>query len=260
MSEQFYFCIPFKPKARSNDWALTEALLAETLRSIFFQTDPDFQVLIAGHDRPNIPELEDPRVTFMVADCPIPQDGEQGKTDQIRKMHILGGVVGQRGGGYVMVVDSDDLVDKRIRAFVRENPHSAGYMIRAGYIYDTAANLLGLFPHATRVNQLWAHCGTCAIFRFSPEDLPKLDQNRLDIVRGKSVFQRLKGHRRWESQMMALGRFMGTLPFRGVIYRMNTGNNASYEYRRNQTFIDDLLAITRTHPSDIGIKTEYFGV
>lgn len=259
MAVPFFFCIPFKPKARSSDWQLTENLLSETLRSIFFQKDSDFEVLIAGHDRPNIPELSDPRVTFIQVDLPVPASGEEGKGDQVRKMHILGAIVGGKGGGYLMTVDSDDLVDRRIVEYVRKDKHKVGYMVRAGYIYDTQANVMGEFPHATRVNQLWSNCGTCAIFRFAPADLPTLAVGKVDIEPGGTMFEKLKGHRRWESQMMAAGRYMSTLPFRGVIYRMNTGNNASYEYRRTSEFVDDLLSITKTKPSDIRIKKKYFG-
>jgi len=213
---------------------------------------------MVGHDRPTIPELNDPRVEFVTAKIPEPTSGEEGKLDQIRKMHIAGGYAARYGPTYIMVVDSDDLVDKRIVEFVRRDRHPVGYMVRAGYILDSLANKVGDFPDSTMPAQLWNHCGTCAIFRFDVSELPTFLDG--DVVSTKSFFQKLRGHRRWESKMMAAGRFPATLPFRGVLYRMNTGDNASYDYRRDDEFINRLLSSTRERPIGIANIADNFGL
>lgn len=255
---QFCFCIPFKSKQRSRDWNATQSLLGHTLRSILRQTDPNFRVVIAGHDRPDIPELEDARVEFIAAQIPLPKNGEEGKKDQIAKMHIAAGYASRYGSTYIMVVDSDDLIDKRIVEFVRRDRHPVGYMVRAGYVYDTRAGLVGEFPSASDPAQLWQHCGTCAIFYFDQSELPEYKDG--NVTSTKSFFQRLKGHRRWESKMMAAGRFPATLPFRGVLYRLNTGDNASYDYRRNDAFIEQLLTPTRASSVRIDDIADNFGL
>lgn len=82
--KNFFFCIPFKPKSRCSDWSATVGLLGQTLRSLLNQTDPDFRVLIAGHDRPSLPELDDPRVSFHPVESLVPSrefpraEGRQG--------------------------------------------------------------------------------------------------------------------------------------------------------------------------------------
>lgn len=255
----FFFTVPLRPRADEARWPAIVALLGATLRSILGQDDPRFEVIIVGHDRPDLPELDDPRVSFLAADIHRPTSSAEGQPDQVRKRHVAAAEVGRRGGGYIMVVDADDLVDRRIVSFVRSDRHPIGYMVRAGYIYDDGAERMGLFPDGKRVPQLWANCGTCAILHFTPRDLPVMASDKVDIdeTQRRRFYQRLKGHRLWESKLMEAGRFVATLPMRGVIYRMNTGQNLSYD-ARTQARIDELLRPTRDKPVDLTIKRQFF--
>ena len=255
---RFFFCVPLKPRVRSKDWDLTVRLLGETLRSILAQSDPGFEVIVAGHDRPDLPELDDPRVTWVKAAIQVPENGAEGKKDQIRKMHIMGGHVRRRGGGYIMVVDSDDLIHHDIVRFVREHPHPNGYIIRAGYVLDMAMGQMGKFPRWTDWTQLQDECGTCAILRFDPADLPVLLKKRMDVNRARPLYRKLTGHRRWESVMMQEERYLATLPFRGTVYRMNTGVNATSEYRRSASFTNSLVRNAHLFPVDLEVKRRLF--
>lgn len=49
-------------KSQVSDWALVEMNLQKTLSSFLAQTNENWQVIICGQDRPNIPD--DPRVQF----------------------------------------------------------------------------------------------------------------------------------------------------------------------------------------------------
>ena len=257
--KNFFFCIPFKPKSRCSDWSATVGLLGQTLRSLLNQTDPDFRVLIAGHDRPSLPELDDPRVSFHPVSFPEPKDGKEGKRDQTRKTHFLAAMLKEHGGGYMMVVDSDDLVHKDIVRFVRADDNGVGYIIRAGYLLDTASGRLGKFSgRAPRT--FFNHCGTSSIIHLAPGDLPDLNADKTDILDGRSFVESVRGHGKWEAKLLERDLFPATLPFRGAVYRLNTGDNASYTYRRSAARIEQFIAAARRHPVKIEILERDFGV
>lgn len=214
-------------------------------------------MIVVGHDRPDVPELADARVTFIAASTQRPPDARNGQFDQIHKRRIAAAEIGRRGGGFIMVVDADDLVEHRIVSFVRHNRHPVGYMVRAGYLYDQAADRLGLFPGKQRVQQFWESCGTCAILRFAADELPVPAAGGTDYQPAERFYERLVGHRLWETALMLADRWPASLPFRGVIYRMNSGGNLSYQLRKPK-LIADLLQATIDYPVDLAVKRERF--
>lgn len=234
------------------------ALLGETLRSIVNQTDKHFLVLIAGHDRPELPELNDPRISFHPVSFPIPKDGFEGKQDQTRKTHFLGAVAKEHGGGYLMFVDSDDLVHKDIVRFVRSDDNRAGYMIRAGYVLDAVNGRLGKFS-GNPPRQFFNHCGTSSIIYFVPDDLPDRSTDKTGLRPGNSFMESVSGHGSWEAKLLERDIYPATLPFRGSVYRLNTGDNASYTYRRDDKTIQRLISYTIKFPVSFDVLKSDFG-
>ena len=215
-------------------------------------------MIIVGHDRPDLAELADRRVTFLQTAIARPETGKQKQIDQIHKRRIAAAEIGRRGGGYIMVVDADDLVDHRIVSFVRRDRHPVGYMVRAGYVLDDATGRIGLLPDRRRVQQFWSNCGTCAVLNFTADDLPQMMSDRVDYEREGRPYERmLVGHRLWETALMLRGLYPATLPFRGVIYRMNSGDNLSDELRERKV-IDELLRSTIESPVAPEEKTRWF--
>ena len=53
MKERFVFGVPLIARGSCRDWALVDALLALTLRSVFAQRDADWTLVVAGHDQPD---------------------------------------------------------------------------------------------------------------------------------------------------------------------------------------------------------------
>src|SRR5690606_38121343 len=132
-----------------------------------------------GHDRPAVPELDDRRIEFYPVGFREPQDGREGKRDQTRKTHFLGAIVKEHGGGYLMVVDSDDLVHKDVVRFVRGADNRAGYMFRAGYVLDVESGKVGKFS-GNPPRQFFNHCGTSSILYLTPEQLPDRPTDKSD--------------------------------------------------------------------------------
>ena len=82
MSTRFCFAIPLRSRTASQSWPRVEALLAGTLTSILAQTDPGFDVLIACHERPHLPQLSDPRIKVLSCEAPTPTTFKEQMLDK----------------------------------------------------------------------------------------------------------------------------------------------------------------------------------
>ncbi len=59
---------------------------------------------------------------------------------------MLLGAVRKLGGGYVMMLDADDLVSNRLVEYVLNDKDPHGYIVEVGYAYDWKANLIAPIP------------------------------------------------------------------------------------------------------------------
>lgn len=212
----FYFLIPLRGRQTATSWPQVCELLRGTLQSMLNQTDPDFQIIIAGHEPPDLGDIVDPRVSFFSVDIPQPATREQQMADKGFKVRALAAAVRERGGGYVMYVDADDLVSERVVAFVRGDDNRIGYLAEQGYLLNGKT---GTFKVLSNFNML---CGSCAIFHLAPEDLPRSAD---DPVR--YVMDDYAGHKTLKATAAAKGRPLEPLPFPAVIYRTGHGENWS---------------------------------
>ncbi len=65
------FAISVKSKKTSRNWLRVQNNLASTLRSILHNTDQNYRILIAGHNKPNIEEMKSDRVTWLPVGFPL---------------------------------------------------------------------------------------------------------------------------------------------------------------------------------------------
>src|SRR5690606_8171231 len=96
----FIFGISLASKVAVNDWEHTTRLLQRTLRSALSQSDPRFRVVICGHEKPELPELDDTRVIFIEADITRPAHSGQFRKDKMWKRRLIGAALKNMGGGY----------------------------------------------------------------------------------------------------------------------------------------------------------------
>ncbi|WHY78269.1 hypothetical protein QNH20_03635 [Neobacillus sp. WH10] len=59
------FGISLKSKKVSRNWTTVQNNLSRTLRTILNNTDQNFRIIIAGHEKPNIEEINHERVTWL---------------------------------------------------------------------------------------------------------------------------------------------------------------------------------------------------
>jgi hypothetical protein len=214
----FFFGIPLRSRQASRDWRRVCALLDATLNSALQQLNGDIQVIIACHEVPST-RARDSRVTFLEATFSRPRDGLEQMYDKRSKKIMLAEEVCRRGGGYLMLLDSDDLVSNRIAEFVMQQNNKRGYVVDQGYIYDAQLRRL------TRVRDFDRICGSSVIPFLSPADCGDPQFAWREYV-GDTW------HAEFRKAAADLGRSLEPLPFPAAIYVTNNGENHSTNARR----------------------------
>ena len=224
-----YFCIPLKSKQTTNNWPLIESLFNRTLKSIYNQSVDDFRIIVACHEIPAISTPIDSRLEFLQADYKPPKmagditmDKSQEHirlSDKGAKKDMLANKLYEYGGGYVMFVDADDLISRRLVEYVLRDGHKYGYIIKKGYEYNYQSSMIKY--------EFWFHriCGSSLILNLSKEDLA----THKGIKNSTSAYTKLmsRGHYYVNENSRKLRRPLKTLPFFGAMYVINTGENES---------------------------------
>ncbi len=209
----FYFAIPLRPRARSRHWDRVIAHLQATVDSCLNQTDPDFRILVACTEVPDL--RPDPRLELL----PLPPDQRAATPmlDKGLKLSAIGMRVRQAGGGFVMPVDADDLVHRRVVEHVRSHPQADAFIGDWGYDLDRRRRRLIPAPRFDR------SCGTCAALRLAPEQLPAT----LDEPDPEARFLIRAGHHNWRPRLAAAGARVLGFPFPVAVHVLHTGDNES---------------------------------
>lgn len=214
--EPFWFVIPLRGKAASKDWDRVCRLLRATVRSALNQSDPDFGVLIACHDAPDLGDIADPRIVILQDDFPLPTNLREQSHDKQSKKRMAAAEVRRRGGGYFMLLDADDFVSRRIVAHVRATRERDGYYIPHGYEYFAEDGVIRPLGNFHRL------CGSCYILRFDKVGLPE-HRDSAD----PTPFDRFTNHRLVLETAAELGMSLAPLPFPGAVYLKENGENHS---------------------------------
>jgi hypothetical protein len=161
------FAISLKSKTVSRNWLGVQDSLAKTLRSIMSNTDPNFHIFIAGHERPDIIELQDNRVTWLQVTFPPPEDPPRYCWDRHKKRLVIGAHLRKIGfSGYFMPIDADDWVHYRFIEFIRSQPVTDAFIMNQGFM----VNLVN--QEVWTRKRFYVGCGSSSVFYFSNEDFP----------------------------------------------------------------------------------------
>lgn len=124
---------------------------------------------------------------------------------------------------WVMFVDSDDLVQRDVVAWVlsHDGETTGGYTVTKGYSWRVGESFL------RKVNGFYGVCGTCNIVRFSDEEKKQFietgDVNSFD----RKTHWLFAGHSSVYRRLREAGRSTNKLPFRAAVYVTGTGFNYS---------------------------------
>ncbi|MBU8879962.1 hypothetical protein BGM26_13335 [Bacillus sp. FJAT-29790] len=162
------FAISLKSKEVSSDWKKVQNNLALTLRSLLKNTDRNFRIIIAGHEKPNIEELNDERVTWLSVKFPPPSNSKKATNDKLHKRKVIGAFLRKSGfSGYFMPLDADDWIHFRFVEYIRSLPISKAFILNKGFMVNVSQNEVWI------QDQFYKYCGSCALFYFSNGDFPK---------------------------------------------------------------------------------------
>lgn len=212
------FVVPLRHPANARSWAEELAKLRETLLSIAAQTHGDWRAVVvanAGAALPALPPgVEVERVEFSPnplharGEAPDDEFYEAVRWDKGRR--VLAGLLRHRNARFSMVVDGDDLVSRRLAAFVAAHPDHHGWTIAEGFVWNDGGRLM------YRHGDFASLCGTSHIVRTALLDLP----DDAAHAEARLITRWLGSHRFLAADLAARGQALAVLPFAGAVYRV----------------------------------------
>lgn len=252
---KFVFGISLASKRASKDWETTTTLLRRTLRSVLNQDDPRWRVIVCGHERPDLEELDDPRVLFLRADIDPPVSSAQFRRDKMWKRRLIGSVLKSWGGGYFFPLDADDLVHKSVVKHVLSHDNRRGYSIHEGYAEDYLGGRMAPVPG------VWSQtfdrvCGSSAVLYFEPDDLPSDGKNS-----DRLYFNLFQSHAYWPVVAEECERPLDRFPFAAAVYVVNHSQNLSFGLQRAGQRTANIVRSIEKHALEDGpeVLRELFG-
>jgi hypothetical protein len=222
------FLISVVGQARARDWASVSVNLFRTLRALQRQTDPGWEAIVCGQDRPlHVPD--DPRILFLTHDetrWPTPPGRTGGAGDKrAKRLQSLDHMERTlRADGYAWALDADDILHPGVVEALRTIRPRGGCLVESGLKLDLgsgAAHDLGprpwLGPPRT---PFWSTSGSGAALYFDlrPEGRLGTRLLRLALVprhRTTPILATLAGFR------------PEPLAFPAGLYLVNNGSNVS---------------------------------
>lgn len=212
------FIIPLKSAKVSDSWERVSQLFERTIRSVCNQTSSEFQVIVVGHEKPDI-EFHHPNVTYLSVDFPPPtwennKDYRSRRLDKQKKIFLGLNYARQFNPTHVMFVDADDCVSKYLAEFVSHNSDAQGWIFETGYEFVNGSKSILL-----RKKGFNHRCGTSSIVKY---DLVAPDKN-LKIV---DIYPMWLFHGGFiKRQLQDKGYCLEILPFPGAVYITDNGSN-----------------------------------
>ncbi|GAB4065421.1 hypothetical protein KHC28_02900 [Ancylobacter sonchi] len=210
------FGISLKGKTTPEKWAIVQKNLVATVACLRKQTDPNYLIVVAGHDKPNLGKFAE-RVCWLEAEWERPTDPSQYSNDKQKKRRLLLSQLRKTNidNFYFFTLDADDYLDRDICSYIRTHNNKTGYYIDKGYIYDVSNGSLGTLSLETA--PFYRLCGSCAAFWMTRADLPESYMDKT------TIWHKLLDHTHFPEAMEELGRPIEPLPFFGGLYFLNHG-------------------------------------
>lgn len=235
--ERFVFGVPLIARSAAADWRRVDDLLEMTLRSVLAQTASDFTLFMAGHDAPESWSRltrGDRRFRFLRADWD-PATPTRANDDGGAKKHMIKQVVRRSGGGLLMFLDADDLIDCRVVDTARStlSRRHVGGIVAQGIVLDLQTlNAISLPDPRVYQGGFVELCGSSTVARIEP-DSP-------DPVR-RDPNEALGSHHRWPEAASLAGVPVARLAVSGA-YIVNTEQNHSETHGPHAGWRRDLNA------------------
>ncbi|WP_438766463.1 hypothetical protein [Kushneria sp. TE3] len=226
---RFYFGIPLRAKACSQNWTMVCNNLEQTLLSLARQSRADFRVLVACHERPEV-DTFGLDVEFIIAETPPPApDAVNSKgepvNDKPMKKALVGVALARQVDQpfYYMHLDADDLIHPELVATTLADDNRCGYLIDKGIIFDRLNHRFALCCPERLA--FWKHCGSCAVVYITPDELPASIKDK------RCYFMQFQRHKEYADLAEQHGRPLTAYDDYMAVYMVNHGENDYTAYR-----------------------------
>jgi hypothetical protein len=244
------FLIPIASRRRAKNWHLACGYFKQTLSSVINSKDPNYCVVVVGHEPPKFQLPNDPRFKFLSLDHPLPSQ-ENGywlaaiKDKMIKLAAAWSYAKSAWNPQYVMKLDWDDLISSRLVEWLVSAQDQGGYLIKRGWIWRSQVPYL-----VQRTEYFDRVCGSCLLIRsdmadqsgpfvthvegtnLSPEGHQFAANDHHSLVPGSGIGTLLlnDSHQRYAAQFDYLGQRLATVPFNAAVCRIGHGNNAGQPF------------------------------
>ena len=234
------FAIPLRAKETAKNWQGVERRFWKTIRSIFNQEGKEWRAIVACNEIPEMPEeMEarcDDRLEFIELDMPIPTEWIEMARDKFWKLteiavrirEILETQKYPEKGIYVMPVDADDLLNRKIAKWCERHPDENGFVSKDGFVWENGKSYVRIYK------KMYTYCGSCNIIKMYREDLPEKLPADIKLCHDKGTAASLNARYpiRWDHNIIVdkycnMGKPFSILPFRSTVYLINNGDNIS---------------------------------
>lgn len=215
------FAISLKSKVASLDWERVQMNLSNTLRSILSNTDQNFMIIVAGHEKPDIEEMNHEKVKWIKVNFPTPKNSSQYTNDKYNKRIVIGSFLRDNGfSGYFAPIDADDWVHYRFVEYIRSQPVTRAFILNKGFVMNKGLNEIW-----KRSENFFTGCGSCVAFYFDNKDLPKTTKKESTI---SSLFKvTIKSHTKIPQHLDEIKQEYKMIDIPLMIWVLGHGDNLS---------------------------------
>jgi hypothetical protein len=245
---QFAFGIPLKSRRIAKNWGDTLRVFRRTLSAVLRQTNPAFRVFVGCHEIPDVPEMADPRVEALSASFDIPVYKTEYMIDKHKKRELIAVRWRELGAGYLMYVDSDDLVSNRIVQHVLSVPPARGFLAWYGYDYSERTHKIALSPRFHRT------CGTNCAINWTSDELPATLFQPEPVLFRETV---VVGNAGTAALFKRRGEPLTNFPFPSVVYVREHGDNATDVLHTDGLPRRIIRALTPARTLPLALKEEF---
>jgi hypothetical protein len=250
------FVIPLRNPEIAQDWNRCNALCQQTVRSALAQTHSDVRVIVSCKDF--TPDVCDDRLIVLRHPYETPaRTWDDQHNDKYRK--IGHGLVEARRYApcYVMKLDADDLVDRRLSSIAHGIGHKPGYYIDNGYVWAEGSRFV------RSVDNFHLACGSTNIIWCEKDELPSSvheDMFAYPLMR--------MGHNITVREYEKRGTPLMPIRSPGAIYRISNGENITSHFVRSgltytkpnwKFWVGAALRLTELRPLTRSMRRDFFG-
>jgi hypothetical protein len=207
-----HFLIPVRSRRVAKDWNSVRSLCAGTLRSVYNQTSKKYSVQLVCHEPP-VEEVGD-RVNVESVRLGVPSNKREMMIDKKKKVRIGAAQASKGPGDYVMILDADDRVDRRLVEYVHRQEDTDVWVIHKGYVW----------PYGRRFCFKWDNfhglCGSSHLIRYDGRNMPKDKDDEGD-------YTLMTPHGKIKKKAERRGLRVSSIPFEAGCYLTDVEENHS---------------------------------